>query len=138
MRVTYSGKSAGFTDREREYAEKKLQRLARYFNSAREAHLYHDTQRNWQTIEVQIDLDGLLLRAQERTPDIFASIDAVTEKLEKQITRLKGKMRHHKGRADAPTAAALLAELPNEEAAEDAAEDAVEGAGAELNGNALR
>lgn len=117
MQVTFTGKSVQVTDRERDYAEKKLQRLARYFNSARDAHVTHSVQRNWQIIEVVLDLDGTLLRAEERTQDVFSSIDAVTDKLEQQVRRLKEKVKRHKGRADAPSVASALAELPETEAA---------------------
>ncbi|MFN3652375.1 MAG: ribosome hibernation-promoting factor, HPF/YfiA family [Armatimonadota bacterium] len=120
MRLIFTGKSTSITDREREYAEKKFERLSRYFNSVREAHLTHSVQRNWQIVEVQVDLNGMIVRAEERTPDIFASIDAVAEKLEQQVKRLKGKLRNHKGKADAPTVAATLAELPTEEETEEA------------------
>ena len=112
MRVTFTGKAVQITDREREYAEKKLQRLARYFRGAREAHVVYTKQRNWQIVEVQLDLDGTLLRAEERTPDFNASVDAVTDKLEQQVKRLKDKLRSHKGRANAPMVASLLTELP--------------------------
>src|SRR4051812_144489 len=115
MLVTFTGKSVHVTDREREYAEKKLQRLARYFPSARGAHLIHSVQRNQQIVEVQLALDGTLLRAEERAPDVFAAIDGVTEKLEQQVTRLKKKVKSHRGRADAPTVASVLTELPDEE-----------------------
>src|SRR5438094_10272216 len=103
MRVTLTGKSVHITDREREYAEKKLQRLARYFRTAREAHFTHSVQRNWQIVEVQLDLDGVLLRAEGRTQDFFTSIDDVVDKLEQQVKRLKEKLKSQKGRADAPT-----------------------------------
>jgi putative sigma-54 modulation protein len=115
MQVTFSGKSTNLGDRERDYAEKKLQRLARYFRTTRDAHVMHHVQRNFQIVEVTVDLDGTLIRAEERTPDFFASIDAVVDKLENQVKRLKGKIASHKGRADAPTVAAALAELPAEE-----------------------
>lgn len=115
MRVTFSGKSVNITDREREYAEKKLQRLARYFRTAREAHVTHSIQRNWQIVEVQLDVDGTILRAEERQADVFRSIDAVTDKLEQQVKRLKEKTKQHKGRADAPTVANAFVELPEEE-----------------------
>lgn len=114
MQITFTGKQVQTTDREREYAEKKLQRLSRYFNTARDAHVMHSVQRNWQIVEVQLDLNGTLLRAEERTPDFYASVDAVTDKLEQQVRRLKERIKHHKGRADAPTVASLLAELPEE------------------------
>jgi putative sigma-54 modulation protein len=115
MEVTFSGKSVQITEREREYAHKKLQRLARYFRTTRDAHLVYSVQRNWQIVEVQLDLDGVLLRAEERTADFFTSVDGVVDKLEHQVKRFKGKITRHKGRADAPTVANVLAELPEEE-----------------------
>ena len=114
MKITFTGKAVTTTDREREYAEKKLQRLGRYFNGAREAHVSHATQRNWQIVEVQLDLDGVILRGEARTDSFASAIDSVTDKLEERVRRFKGKLRHHKGIADAPTVAALINELPEE------------------------
>jgi len=116
MKITFSGKSVSTTDREKDYADKKLQRLSRYFRSAREAHVVHSVQRNWQIVEVMVDLDGTLLRGEGRTQDFFASIDEVTDKLEQQIRRLKERLKQHKGRADAPTVAAVMADTVEEEA----------------------
>lgn len=123
MQVTFTGKQVQITDREREYAEKKLQRLSRYFSSARDAHVMHSVQRNWQIVEVQLDLNGTLLRAEERTSDFFASVDAVTEKLEQQVRKLKERTKNHKGRANATTVASLLAEVPEETPAVAAAQE---------------
>lgn len=119
MKITFSGKSVSTTDREREYAEKKLQRLARFFRNTREAHVMHSVQRNWQIVEVMVDLDGTLLRGEARTADFFASIDEVAEKLEHQVRRLKERVKQHKGRANAPTVAALLADETGDEATAD-------------------
>lgn len=114
MRIGFTGKSVSLGDREREYAEKKLQRLARHFSSAREAHVTHRLVRNWHHVEVQVDLDGTLLRAEARSADPLQSIDQVSDKLEEQVRRLKDKVKRHKGRANAPTVAAALSELPEE------------------------
>lgn len=121
MRVTFSSKSSQFEQRDRDYAERKLQRLARYFRSARDAQVSHFEQRGRHQLEVQLDLDGILLRAEERNHDLHVATDAVVNKLEEQVKRLKGKIRNHKGKADAPTVAAItsaLAELPDEEEGE--------------------
>lgn len=118
MRVTFTTRNASLTDREREYAEKKLQKLARHFRSAREAHLTHRTVRSIRQVEVQLDLDGVLIRAEERSPDFFAGIDAVAEKLERQVGRLKERLKDHKGRPDAPTVASLFTEVAAAESPE--------------------
>lgn len=116
MQVSFNAIASNLSDRDREYAEKKLQKLARYFSSAREARVTYVVQRNWQIVEVEVDLDGLILRAVEQTPEFRASIDAVLEKLESQVRRHKEKLKKHKGRADAPTVASIMAEVPDEPA----------------------
>ena len=108
MDVTFSSKTSELTDTEREYAQKKLQRLTRYFGNAREAHVVHTTQRGFQIVEVQVDLDGTLLRAEDRNPDFQTAVDAVADKLDQQASRLKERVKDHKGRASAPTVALAL------------------------------
>ncbi len=92
MRVTITGKNMHVSEPLRAYAEKKLQHLTRYFSNIREAHVTQSTQRNWHIVEVQLEGDGVFLRGEERTPDMYTSIDAVVEKLEHQIKRFKGKL----------------------------------------------
>jgi putative sigma-54 modulation protein len=94
MRITFNGKNVQVTDAVRGYADRKLRHLDRYFSNIREAHVVLSTQRNWQIVEVQLDGDGVFLRGEERTPDMYSSIDAVVEKLESQVKRFKGKLLH--------------------------------------------
>lgn len=119
MRVTITGKNVQVTDALRSYADRKLQHLTHYFSNIREAHVVISTQRNWQIVEVQIDGDGVFLRSEERTPDAYASIDAVVEKLQSQIKRFKGKLlqRPRHGSEDSPEAG------PAEAAAEEEDEE---------------
>src|SRR4051794_36555226 len=92
MRVSITGKNVQVTDALRAYAGRKLEHLSHYFHNIREAHVVLSTQRNWQIVEVQLDGDGVFLRGEERTPDMYSSIDAVVEKLESQVKRFKGKL----------------------------------------------
>lgn len=92
MRVTINGKNLEITNALRDYAERKVSHLEHYFGNIRDAHVIISTQRNWQIVEVQLDGDGVFLRSEERTPDAYASIDAVVDKLERQIKRFKGKL----------------------------------------------
>lgn len=92
MRVTVKGKNVEVTPPLQEYAEKKVQKLEKYFHSMKEAIVTQSTQRNWRIVEVTLEGDGILLRGEERSDDMYASIDQVVEKLEKQIKRFKGKL----------------------------------------------
>lgn len=92
MRVTVKGKNVEVTPALQQYAEKKVQKLEKYFHSIKEAMVTQSTQRNWHIVEVTLEGDGIILRGEERSDDMYASIDQVVEKLEKQIKRFKGKL----------------------------------------------
>src|SRR3712207_932962 len=95
MRVTVEGKNVHVSDFLKAYVEKKLQKLSRYFSNIKEAQVTQTIQRNWHVIEVQAEGDGVFLRGEERSPDMYACVDAVVEKLEKQVSRFKGKLMLH-------------------------------------------
>lgn len=105
------------TDALQRYAEKKIERLGKHFHSIKEAIVTTSTQRNWHTVEIMLEGDGIVLRGEERTSDMYASIDQVVEKLERQVMRFKGKLieRVH---PDEPPKEHVLAEMEmGEEAA---------------------
>jgi ribosome hibernation promoting factor len=95
MRVTVKGKNVHVTDTLKAYAEKKLQKLNKYFSNIKDAQVTQSIQRNWHIVEVQLEGDGVFLRGEERSADMYASIDAVVEKLERQVKRFKGKLMQH-------------------------------------------
>jgi putative sigma-54 modulation protein len=99
MRITFKAKNVDVSDTLQKYAEKKIEKLSKYFQNLKEAAVTLSLQRNWQIIEVTLDGDGIVLRGQERSNDMYTSIDQVVEKLEKQVKRFKGKMieRSHLG-----------------------------------------
>src|SRR5438309_5151053 len=129
MRISYTGTNVEVTDALKGYAEKRLQHLTHYFSNLREAHVAVTTQRNWQIVEVQLDADGRLIRAEERTPDAYASIDAVVAKLQKQIERFKGKLIHRPRSPEeaAQKPATMTAEPAEEEGEEEEARPEDEG-----------
>ncbi|MGV3489365.1 MAG: ribosome hibernation-promoting factor, HPF/YfiA family [Tuberibacillus sp.] len=83
----------------REYAEKKISKLERYFDAKLTTDVYVNmhVHNNEQVIEVTIPMQGLLLRAEVGHSDMYAAIDLVTEKLERQIRKYKTKI-HRKSR----------------------------------------
>jgi putative sigma-54 modulation protein len=98
MRITIKGENVDVTDPLQKYAEKKVERLGKYL-PIKEAIVTQSVQRNWHIVEVTLEGDGILLRGEERSDSMYASIDQVVEKLESQIKRFKGKLmaRAHPG-----------------------------------------
>lgn len=92
MLVTVKGKNVEVTDALRRYAVKKIQKLAKYFREIKEAQVTQSVQRNWHIVEVQLEGDGILLRGEERSDNMYASIDLVVDKLERRVQKFKGKL----------------------------------------------
>ena len=91
MNFNIRGIQLEVTDALRDYVMKKIGRLERYFDAppASDVTVTLSVIRGMQSVEVTIPLPGVLLRAEERTPDMYASIDLVVDKLERQIRKFK-------------------------------------------------
>ena len=126
MLVNVKGKNFGVTDALRRYAEKKVQKLGKHFREIKEAQVTQSVQRNWHIVEVQLEGDGVILRGEERTDNMYASIDQVVDKLEKRIMRYKGKL-YGKSHEEGPKEKEALKNAMTQAAAE-----ALEGEDAEV------
>lgn len=91
MKFTIRGENVSVTDALREYIEKKISKLERYFDSPTnsEVHVNLKVYNDTQAIEVTIPMKSLLLRAEEQHADMYAAIDLVVEKLERQVRKYK-------------------------------------------------
>ena len=104
MKFVYVGKEV-VSDSLKARAEKKLGKLDRYFNKDAEALIRFRQQRGGRNIaEITVSVDGLILRAEENSNDMYLSIDRAVDKLESQIRRYRTKMgkQLREARAEAP------------------------------------
>jgi putative sigma-54 modulation protein len=96
-----------------EYVRKKVARLERYLDALDEARveLLHEksarSAADRQVAQITVRGRNVLLRAEERSDDMFAAVDAALDKLQRRLERYKGK--RHRGRGDG-TSAARVAE----------------------------
>jgi putative sigma-54 modulation protein len=96
MNLVLKGKNFVISDRVRTYVEKKIGKLDRYLPEIDEARV-EITQEKTKSLKdrniVQVTLrtDGTILRAENRSEAIYGSIDAVVDKIHRQIVRYKGK-----------------------------------------------
>ncbi|MGG3956368.1 ribosome-associated translation inhibitor RaiA [Bhargavaea massiliensis] len=95
MKYNIRGENIEVTQAIREYVEKKIGKLERYFESTEgvtvhvNLKVYNDKQAK---IEVTIPMPQIVLRAEERHDDMYAAIDLVVDKLERQIRKHKTKV----------------------------------------------
>lgn len=89
------GENIEVTPAIREYVEKKIDKLERYFNDTPDANVhvnlkvYNDKNTK---VEVTIPMPRLTLRAEERHEEMYAAIDLILDKLERQIRKHKTKV----------------------------------------------
>jgi len=94
MKLNIRGENIELTSALREYTEKKIGRLGRYFNTPldEEVAITLTVIRDAHIVEVTIPLKGALLRAEVKDGDMYAAIDMAVDKLERQIRKHKTKI----------------------------------------------
>ncbi len=102
MQLIITGKNVHVPRSLKTYAEKKIGKLDHYLPSLMDAHVVftkEKTKNAAQTHLVQVTLhnNGSVLRGEQRSSEFSAAVDAVMEKLYKEIDRWKGK--HYRNRS---------------------------------------
>ena len=92
MKVTVHAKNIELTNALKDCVEKKISKLSKYFEPGVEAKATLSVEKNKQIIEVMIPFNGILLRGEESTDDMYKSIDLVEEKIERQIRKQKTRL----------------------------------------------
>lgn len=110
------GENIAVTDSLREYVEKRLTKLNRYIEEKSNANVNLRTYKsdNSGKAEVTIVLPYVVLRAEDTNKDMYAAIDAVSEKLERQIRKYKTKI-NRKSRETGFKGIDSQNEIPDEE-----------------------
>ena len=102
MNIVVRGRNVSISDRVEEYVEKKIGKLERYLPIIDEARmeLSQEETRSAQhrmIAQLTVRSRGKILRAEERDQDLFAAIDLVAEKMQRQITRFKDRLYSSRG-----------------------------------------
>ena len=92
MKFQYSEKKVKLPDNVHAYAEKKVMKLARFFEEDAEALIVFSVEKNRNNVELTVHGAGIWFRASESTSDMFASIDAAVGTIEGQIRKNKTRL----------------------------------------------
>lgn len=92
MAIAVRGKNIDITPALRDYVEKRVGKITKYFDSLGEITVVLTVSKGRHIVEVTVPINGMLLRGEEATTDMYTSIDLVIEKLEKQIEKYKTKI----------------------------------------------
>lgn len=92
MKFTIVERKMKIEDDLREYALRKVEKLDRYFQHDSDTTLTFSELRGKQTVEITVRQEGLVVRAEETTTDMYASVDGAISSIERQIRKHKTKL----------------------------------------------
>lgn len=98
MRITVSGKNIDVTDALRNMAESKMDKIDKFFKDEVDAQVTLSVEKNRQIVEITIPFkNGVILRAEEATNDMYTSLDSAIDKLHRQLEKQKTRIekRYH-------------------------------------------
>jgi putative sigma-54 modulation protein len=118
MELIIKGKNVEVTDRLRDHVQRKIGKLDRYLPTISEAWVELTVEgtkaaQDRQVCQVTIRANGAILRAEERSVDMFTAIDTVLDRMYRKIARYKGR-RADRWRGAGMTAEPLPADVEQE------------------------
>lgn len=95
MQPNISGHHIEITPALRSYVLSKMERLERHFEKVTNVHVVLSVEKQRQKAEATLHVSGANLFANAEHEDLYAAIDALTDKLDRQIKKHKEKVRDH-------------------------------------------
>lgn len=95
MQLNLSGHHIDITPALRDYVNSKMERLERHFDHVTNMHVVLSVEKLRQKAEATLHVSGGNLFANAEHEDMYAAIDALTDKLDRQIKKHKEKMKDH-------------------------------------------
>lgn len=95
MQINITGHHIDVTDALRTYVTEKLNKLSRHFDHVTNVHVILTVEKQSQKAEATVHVSGTDLFAQHDTEDMYASIDGLVDKLDRQIVKHKEKISDH-------------------------------------------
>ncbi len=82
------------------YVEEKLERVQKYIDEPIVAQVFLSVEKIRHTAEITLTAKGITIKASEETNDMYAAVDTVLDKIERQLRRYKEKIKEHKPAGD--------------------------------------
>lgn len=114
MKITTTARHYELTPALKEYAEAKIQNLTTFFDNIVNAHIVFTLEKYRHFVEVTLHINGRDIVAHDVSEDMYASVDNVAEKLERQILKHKGKVYTKKPRKRIAKEVVLPPERPSQ------------------------
>ena len=95
MQLNITGHHIEVTDSLRVYVTEKLERLEKHFDHVNNVHVILSVEKQRQKSEATVHVNGASLFADSTEEDMYAAIDSMVDKLDRQIKKHKEKLKDH-------------------------------------------
>ena len=95
MQIDITGHHVDVTPALRAYTTEKMQKLARHFDQVNSIHVILNVEKLQQQAEATVNAAGRTLFATQTATDMYASIDGLVDKLDRQVRRYKDRLTDH-------------------------------------------
>ncbi len=96
MQISITERHPGITAHVKEYAQKKVNRLERYFDGTQRIEIILGKDGDDSAVELVISVTGRKIVSESKHHDLYAAIDLTLDKAEKQLVRHKEKLKAHR------------------------------------------
>jgi len=100
MQVSITGRHVDLTDPLKDYVNEKLGHLKHSFDHVVDVHVVLGVEKHRQRCEINMAANGINIHAKDETDDMYASIDGVVDKVNRQLKRYRSKLQRHQGNRD--------------------------------------
>ncbi len=97
MQITVTGHQVEVTEPLRNYVSEKVMRIQKHFDHVTTTNvvLHFEKRKNRHVVEATLHAKGAKLHANSEGDDMYAAIDAMADKLDRQVIRYKEKVTDH-------------------------------------------
>ena len=96
MQLNLSGQNIDVTEALKSYAQEKLDRIQKHFDHVTNTNVVLRVEKERHIVEATIHTKGAALHAEAEGTDMYAAIDALTDRLDRQVKKHNEKMTNHR------------------------------------------
>ena len=98
MQVSVTFRHMDATDALKAFAAEKVSKIEKYIHTPTDAHVVLSVEKHLHRAEINVSANGMRIRGEEASADMYGSIDAAAAKIERQLKRYRNKLANHKAR----------------------------------------
>lgn len=99
MNVRITGRHIELTEGLKQHVENALNKVTAHFDKASDADVVLSIEKHRQIAEINLHANGVRIHGRETSPDMYSSIDAVIDKIERQVRKFKDRINRHQPRS---------------------------------------